>query len=137
ADARHARCPGDTPPRLARCRARSPRGSGSRSRDDPASGHHCPRADRRSGSRGDGDGERPRGPTCISPRAPGGDGNRGELRGALAMTIADVFMAEDPRIAEAARPVADWLARAPREEVVAGLAGAAEAAPAPPARGHP
>ena len=42
------------------------------------------------------------------------------------MTIADVFMAEDPRIAEAARPVADWLARAPREEVVAGLAAAAE-----------
>ena len=42
------------------------------------------------------------------------------------MTIADVFMAEDPRIAEAARPVADWLVRAPREEVVAGLAAAAE-----------
>src|SRR5439155_20116090 len=72
-------------------------------------------------------------PTCVSPRAPDGDGNRGELRGALAMTIADVFMAADPRIAEAARPVADWLARAPREEVVAGLAAAAEPGAALPA----
>jgi len=42
------------------------------------------------------------------------------------MTSDAAFGFEDPGIAAAARPVASWLARVPREEIVAGLAAAAE-----------
>src|SRR5262249_46128433 len=50
----------------------------------------------------------------------------GELHAARGMTSDDTFGIEDPGIVAAVRPVAGWLARASREEVVAGLAAAAE-----------
>src|SRR5437870_6849882 len=145
------------PPRAHdRRRARAAPGARSRARGDPARRRARAGAGRRRTRRRPDRRERSRRAPCLPARGPRARRPTGRLRGALAMTADELARAiaasgvrDTARVAEAARAVAGWLARAPADEVAEGLAAAADpgaaldqlarllpAAEAPPAPGR-
>src|SRR5438093_1459771 len=126
------------PPRAHdRRRARGAPGARSRARGDPARRRARAGAGRRRTRRPPDRGERSRRPPCLPARGPRARRPAGRLPGALAMTADELARAiaaggvrDTARVAEAARAVAGWLARAPADEVAEGLAAAADPAAA-------
>src|SRR5581483_5515889 len=119
----------------ARRRPRDVAGARPRPRGHPARGRARPRARPRGRRRRRRERERARRPSRVPAAAARGRRRRGRLRPALRMTpealsraVADAGAGDARRIAEAAAPLAPWLAGAPADAVVAGLVAAADPA---------